>query len=508
MPDIRLYNTLSKQKEVFTPSHRGLAGILSSIGFGKKTVTMYNCGPTVYQSLHIGNYRAYIFADTLKRALEFNGYNVKQVINITDVGHLVGDGDEGEDKMQVTVQKQQRSSKEISEEYTREFFAGLKALNIETGDSRGVEVDMRNSFGPDRSPATQFPRATGYIPEQITLIEQLEKRGFTYKTSDGVYFDTSKFPQYGKLGNIHLAGLEEGHRVTANAEKRNPTDFALWKFSKETKEGAAPHRDQEWPSPWGVGFPGWHIECSAMAMKLLGPTIDIHTGGIDHIPTHHNNEIAQSEASTGKSFARFWLHGAHLLIDGQKISKSLGNTIYLKDLAAHGVTPLGLRYWFLTASYRTQMNFTWEAVKGAQTAYERLLEQVRGLSKAGGSKVSGNAAEDAAPTYGKIFTQALNDDLNTPKSLAIIWDMMKDTEMTNTEKLDSLREFDGVLGLHLFIAIGGPVPFPAEIVDLKKERDIARRQRDFRKSDELRVTLSSKGYDIVDTSTESTLIKK
>ncbi|MEK7644820.1 MAG: cysteine--tRNA ligase [Patescibacteria group bacterium] len=477
MSEIRLYNTLTKQKEVFTPSRKGVLGFL---GIPNKTVTMYNCGPTVYQSLHIGNYRAYVFADILKRTLEHGGYRVQQVINITDVGHLVGDGDEGEDKMQVTAQKQQRSSKEISEDYTKEFFGGLAALNIE--------------FASGQSPATEFPRATSYIPEQIALIEQLERTGFTYKISDGIYFDTSKFPQYGKLGNIDIAGLSEGHRIAVNSEKRHSTDFALWKFSN-TK------RDQEWPSPWGVGFPGWHIECSAMAMKLLGTTIDIHTGGIDHIPTHHNNEIAQSEASTGKAFVRFWLHGAHLLIDGQKISKSLGNTIYLKDLAAHGVTPLGFRYWLLTASYRTQMNFTWEAVKGAQTAYERLLEQVRGLPK-------GSVSDKTHARYRKVLDSAINDDLNTSKVLATIWDMLKDGSVSSEEKMSTLMEFDKVLGLKQNTSVGVlSYVFAPEIVALKDARDLARQNRDFKKSDELRAAIKEKGYDIVDTAKGSTLVK-
>lgn len=478
MSEIRLYNTLTKQKDVFQPSRR-LFGLLKN-----DTVTMYNCGPTVYQSLHIGNYRAYVFADILKRTLEHSGYRVQQVINITDVGHLVGDGDDGEDKMQVAAQKQQRTSKEISEEYTQEFFNGLATLNIETG-------------------TTEFPRATGYIPEQIALIEQLERRDFTYKTSDGIYFDTSKFPRYGKLGNIDLAGLAEGHRVAANAEKRHPTDFALWKFSNPTEQAAASgqKRDQEWPSPWGVGFPGWHIECSAMAMKLLGQTIDIHTGGIDHIPTHHNNEIAQSEAATHKPFARFWLHGAHLLIDGQKISKSLGNTIYLKDLAAHGVTPLGFRYWLLTASYRTQMNFTWEAVRGAQTAYERLLEQVRGLPKK-------PAPEKVHLGYKKIINSAISDDLNTSKALATIWDMLKDGSISNEEKINTLKEFDKVLGLKLGTSVDVPSHvFAPEIVALKDARDLARQNRDFKKSDELRAAIKEKGYDVVDTAKGSTLVK-
>lgn len=452
---------------------------------------MYNCGPTVYQPLHIGNYRAYIFADILKRTLEYGGYRVRQVINITDVGHLVGDGDEGEDKMQVTAQKQQRSSKQISEEYTKEFKDALIALNIEVA--------------PGHSPATVFPHATGYIPEQIALIEKLEKNGFTYKTSDGIYFDTSKFPQYGKLGNIHLAGLEEGRRVATNTEKRHPTDFALWKFSKEAAGGV--RRDQEWPSPWGVGFPGWHIECSAMAMDILGPTIDIHTGGIDHIPTHHNNEIAQSEAITHKTFARFWLHGAHLLIDGQKISKSIGNTIYLKDLVEHGVTPLGFRYWLLTASYRTQMNFTWEAVKGAQTAYERLLEQVRGLLKEH-SGLSKNSREINAE-YKKKFCEAIDDDLNMPKALATAWDMLKDASVNGKEKLDTLLDFDKVFGLQLATACAvQPYIFPEEIVALKDARELAREQKDFKKSDELRVVLREKGYDVVDTTEGSVLVER
>ncbi len=494
MSDIRLYNTLSKQKETFAPLGKGF---LSRIGLAAKTVTMYNCGPTVYQSLHVGNYRSYIFADTLKRVLELNGYAVKQVINITDVGHLVGDGDEGEDKMQLAAQKQQRSSKEISDEYTREFFEGLKELNIESDPTKnGVH-----------SPATLFPRATGYIPEQIALIEQLEKHGFTYKTSDGIYFDTVKFPKYGRLGNIDLAGLAEGHRVATNAEKRNLTDFALWKFSNTTNETATSgtvtqKRDQEWPSPWGVGFPGWHIECSAMAMKLLGRTIDIHTGGIDHIPTHHNNEIAQSEASTGRPFARFWLHNAHLLIDGQKISKSLSNTIYLKDLTSHDVTPLGFRYWLLGASYHTQMNFTWEAVKGAQTAYERLLEQVQALR-------SPTAATATAATYKTAFVDLINDDLNTPKAIATMWDMLKDVSISNEEKLSAIKEFNHALGLKLLAtSTVQPLTAPPDILQLQKDRDLARQQKDFKRSDELRAMLKEKGYDVIDTNEGSKLEKK
>jgi len=378
---LSLYNTLTGKKEPFLPLIPG-------------KVSMYNCGPTVYNYAHIGNLRSYIFADILKRTLEWNKYDVQQVINITDVGHLVGDGDTGQDKMEKTAQIEKKTAQEIATFYTNAFFDDITTLNI------------------DKSKIV-FCRATDHIPEQIALIQTLEKKGFTYITSDGVYFDTAKFRNYGKLGNIDLAGLEEGSRVSINTEKRNKTDFALWKFSPRDEK-----RQQEWPSPYGIGFPGWHIECSAMSMKYLGETFDIHTGGIDHIPVHHNNEIAQSESATGKPYVRYWLHNAFLNIDGHKISKSIGNTLYLRNLVTKGISPLAYRYWLLTGHYRTMLNFTEESVLGAQTALVKLINHFIEWRQLPLGKEH--------TEYVKKFEDFINDDLDTPKALALLWELVKD----------------------------------------------------------------------------------
>ncbi|MDO8579314.1 MAG: cysteine--tRNA ligase, partial [bacterium] len=353
--DIELYNTLTGKKEKFVPIERGL--------FGKPKVGMYHCGPTVYNYAHIGNLRAYVFADTLKRLMKVAGYKVKQIINITDVGHFTSDDDTGEDKMEKAREREHKSAWDIAEFYTKAFFSDLADLNIDTSD-------------------TQFPRATSYIKEQIKMIKTLSEKGFTYPTSDGIYFDTSKFPEYGKLGNINLGGIREGERIGLNEEKKNPTDFALWKFSPASKNSKE-KRDMEWPSPWGVGFPGWHIECSAMSRSLLGDVFDIHTGGIDHIPTHHNNEIAQSESVTGKIPARIWMHNAFVNISGGKMAKSDENFITLSSLKEKGYPPLAYRYFLLGARYRTQLNFTWEALDGSTNAYKKLVATIRELPPGG-----------------------------------------------------------------------------------------------------------------------------
>lgn len=316
---IYLYNTLTKEKTEFTP-------------LVPQKVRMYNCGPTVYNYAHIGNLRAFVFADTLRRVFEYNGYDIKQVMNLTDVGHLVSDEDEGEDKVEKRAKEESKKVSEIVDVVTKVFFDDLKKLDAYHKD-------------------TNFPKASDYIKEQIAFIESLSEKGYTYSTSDGVYFDTSKFKDYGKLGNIDIEGLKEGVRVETNKEKLNPTDFALWKFSRPDEK-----RQQEWESPWGVGFPGWHIECSALIMKHLGKQIDVHTGGIDHIPTHHNNEIAQTESITGTPLANNWLHSAHITVEGRKISKSLGNSILLRNIIDRGISPLAYRYWLLTVHYASQAN--------------------------------------------------------------------------------------------------------------------------------------------------------
>lgn len=453
---IKLTNTLSGEKEIFKPIHQGKVG-------------MYNCGPTVYDYPHIGHARKYTFDDVLRRMFEFNGYDVNQVMNITDVGHLVSDGDEGEDKIEKGAKRENKTAQEITKHFADAFFDDLRALNIKAELDKDVEA--------------KTPWATHHITEQINLIEILEEKGYTYKTSDGVYYDTSKFADYGRLGNIDIAGLKEGARVEVNQEKRNITDFALWKFSKPEEQ-----RQQEWESPWGKGFPGWHIECSAMSLRYLGETFDVHTGGIDHIPVHHNNEIAQSEAATGEKFVNYWIHENFLNIENTKISKSLGNGFRIKDLIERGINPLAYRYWLLTAHYSTQVNFTWEAVEAAQTAYTRLIEAIAEL---------GNEVGSIDKKYLDHFTEYINDDLDTPKAVALMWDLVKDQSIHPTIKKSTLLEFDRVLGLKLDAA--SHIEIPAEVELIVQEREKARQNKDFRKSDELRDKIAALGFEVKDT---------
>ncbi len=451
---LRLTNTLTGQKEDFVPLAPGKAG-------------MYNCGPTVYNFAHLGNLRAFIFADTLRRTLEWNGYAVRQVINITDVGHLTDDGDAGDDKMEREAAKVGKKVQELAEYYTGAFWHDLGLLNIETA-------------------GTRFPKATDHIPEQIALIKELEAKGYTYMTDDGVYFDTTRFPDYGKLGNINIEGLREGARIGANSQKRSPTDFALWKFFQG--EGK---RQQEWESPWGKGFPGWHLECSAMSMKYLGATFDIHTGGIEHIPTHHNNEIAQSESATGKKYVNYWLHNAHLLMDGGKMSKSSGNVMYLGGLVAEGIHPLSFRYFTLGAHYRTQQNYTAEGIRGAQTAFENVLKHVMRLVHM--KKRRG----EVQAFYKDRFTEYINNDLDMPGALALVHELLKDS-LDDADKLATLLDFDKVLGLNLEKLAGRMLEIPHEALALQEERERARAAKDFPRSDALRKELEAKGYALQD----------
>jgi cysteinyl-tRNA synthetase len=464
--DLKLYNTATRKIEKFEP-------------LNSQTVTMYNCGPTVYNYAHIGNLRAYVFADVLRRTLELNGYDVKQIINITDVGHLVSDGDEGEDKMEVARKREGKSIEEIIEHYADAFIADLKALNVKKAD------EYPNGF----------PRASApeYIAEQKKLVETLAAKDYTYIISDGIYFDTSKFPRYADFARLDIAGQKEGARVEANTEKRNPTDFALWKFSPQ--DGVK--REQEWDSPLvpdRKGFPGWHIECSAIVMKELGETIDIHTGGIDHIPVHHTNEIAQSESATGKQFARFWMHSAFMTVDGQKMSKSIGNTYTLWDIGEHNVSRIAYRYWLLTAHYRTQVNFTWESLEGAGTAYHRLYNAIINL---------GDRVSEIDENYRQQFSRYINDDLNTPAALALIWDLLRDEKVSNEKKLASIFEFDNVLGLGLKEKHDRLITLPStkslEVMELVRQREEARKAKDWIKSDLLRDEIKELRYEIIDT---------
>ena len=444
---LTLRNTLSGKRELFEP--------LGS------TVTMYSCGPTVYDHQHIGNLRGAVLANILRRALEASGYKVSHVSNITDVGHLVSDADEGEDKLEAAAKKMGKHTQEIAGEITRLYFADLDALGI------------------DRS-VMQFPRATQYIPEQIKLVETLLQKGYAYKISDGIYFDISKYQDYGKLGNINVRGQEAGARVEENTEKKNPHDFALWKLSKSGEK-----REQEWESPWGVGFPGWHLECTAMIFTLLGEQIDIHIGGEDLAPIHHNNEIAQAEAATGKQFVRYWLHNAFITINGKKVSKSLGNTVYLSEFADRGLEPRALRYLYLTAHYSQPMNFTWEAAQAANTTLNRLTKTYRELS---------SESDSQDEIFLKEFYAAIENDLDTPKALALIWENIK------TLNQATLAKADDILGLGLTeVRLPSMVEIPAEVQKLADERELARGAKDFARSDALRAQIEASGFEVKDT---------
>ena len=453
---LKLHNTLTGQKEAFQPLEEGV-------------VKMYNCGPTVYNSPSIGNMRSYIFADIIRRTFEYFGYKVKQVINITDVGHLVGDGDDGEDKVEKIAKEKGVKATEIAQIYEQEFKDDLEKLNIETED-------------------TEFPRASEHIQEQIEIIKLLEQKEFTYQTSDGIYYDTSKFPDYGKLGNINLTGLKEGARVETNSEKINPTDFALWKFSSDKS------RLQEWESPWGTGFPGWHIECSAMSKKYLGQPFDIHTGGIDHIPVHHNNEIAQSEAAYDAPLANYWLHNEFLTIDGQKMSKSLGNIYTLTDLKAKGIHPLSYRYRLLASRYNMPLNFTQESILSAQEGLETIVARYTDLIDTNGEKDN---------EFIKISEDYIQNDLHT--DLVIMTILKYTTEETISKKI--VDKIDKILGLNIRNLAEQIHVIPDDILELKKQRDEARKNNDWKKSDEIRDQIEHLGYHVKDLSEKSLIIR-
>lgn len=447
---MKLFNTLGHKVQPVIPQK-------------KLSLSLYSCGPTVYQRAHIGNFRNYIVVDLLKRALMHEGFRVKHVCNITDVGHLTEDLDDGEDKVEREALRQQKTAKQITKYYERLYKQDTKALGILKAD--------------------YYPRASEHIKEQIAMVRALERKGLTYRTSDGIYFDTEKFPAYGILAKKNLAGIQEGARVEAG-EKRHPTDFALWKFSPAT--GA--RRQMEWKSPWGVGFPGWHLECSAMSMKYLGNTIDIHTGGIDHINIHHTNEIAQSEAVTGKPFVTHWVHVNFLVLPGTgeeaKMAKSKGNAFTLDDIRARGMDPLDFRYLILTAHWQQPVTFTWESLEAAAVARNRL-----------------NAAYIAAPKTlpnesMAPFWDAISDNLHTPKALAWLHGAIK----AGTVSQRMLRDADTVLGLSLARQRPVTTVIPADIQALVDERERARFAKDWSASDRLRAELRERGWGVEDTS--------
>ena len=454
---LKLYNTLTKKKEAFVPVKKDHVGI-------------YSCGPTVYSYQHIGNLRTSVNNDLLKRLFLYNGYSVNHITNVTDVGHLTSDADTGEDKIERAAERLGKSAKEVSNFYFSAFKDDLKKLNV-------LQPDM-------------WPKASEHIKEMIALIKTLEKKGYTYKTSDGIYFDTSKFSDYGKLAGLKKEGLKAGKRV-AIGEKKHKTDFALWKFSE--KPGT---RQQEWESPWGTGFPGWHIECSVMATKYIGDQIDIHTGGQEHIPVHHTNEIAQSEAGFGKKpWVKYWVHFAWLLFAGEKISKSRGGSYLLADLEENGYEPMVLRYLFLTTHYKKPLNFSFDVLDYAQKSYERLKNIISEIKKFHDKKNRNNMK-----LAKKQFVEIINDDINSPKALAYLWDILRDDRLNNSEKYELALDFDRFFGLELDRE--EKIEVPREVRKMVKDREEMRKKKNFEEADNIRNRIKKLGYAVEDIGNE------
>ena len=445
---LRLFDTYTRSRRTFAPLQPPAVGL-------------YACGPTVYDYAHIGNLRTYIFEDILRRVLDFNGYTVTHVMNITDVGHLVSDADTGEDKMEKGARRTGKSAWAIAEFYTQAFKEDLRRLNI---------------LEP-----TIWCRATAHIPEQIEAIRCIEAKGFTYCTSDGIYFDTSKFPGYGRLARLDITGLQAGVRVGVG-EKRHPTDFALWKFSPSDQQ-----RQMEWESPWGVGFPGWHIECSAMSATYLGSFFDIHCGGEDHIAVHHTNEIAQTEACHGTHLANYWLHGHFLQLDEAKMAKSTGDFLRVQTLMERGYDPLAYRFFCLSAHYRAKLNFTWDSLDGAATALQRLRLATDNWGP----------PDRADAEYMQQFTEQINDDLNLPRAMAVTWDMVR-SDLPAVTKKATLLQFDRVLGLQLTKWQPPEETVPEELMTLVQQRQQARAEKRWKDADALREQINVAGYEIED----------
>lgn len=458
--DIYFYNTLTKQKDLFKPIEEG-------------KVKIYSCGPTVYKDATIGNMRTNLLNDTLRRVLKYNGYELKHVMNITDVGHLVSDGDEGEDKMLKSAREEHKSPLEIAEHYTKLFFRDLERLNIET-----PEVVCK---------------ATDHIKEMLEMVQKIMKNGYAYETSTAIYFDVSKLDKYGILSGINLNDQKAGARVDIDPEKRNPYDFALW------IKAPANHL-MKWDSPWGPSYPGWHIECSAMSTKYLGEEFDIHTGGIDLVPTHHENEIAQNKGACGKNPAHYWIHGEYLLINGGKMSKSLGNTYLIDDIIARGYSPLAYRLFNYSCHYRGKLNFTWEGIESANTSLIRLRE---GYQK----HLNGNSdiSDEIIADMENRFHQAINDDMNMPLALSVVWEAVKYPEKSS-KIAQLLKKFDTVLGIKIDEV--QETKIPQEILDLVEERKQARSDKNWSESDRLRDLIAEKGYIVKDTKDGTEVLKK
>jgi cysteinyl-tRNA synthetase len=473
-----IFNTASRSKEEFVPL--------------RDPVAMYCCGPTVYNFAHIGNLRTYIFEDVLKRLLLVLGYKVKHVVNITDVGHLTSDADSGEDKMEKGASREGKTVWEIAEYYTKIFKQNLKDLNI-------IDPDL-------------WPKATDHIPEMIALVKSLSDRGYTYKTNDGIYFNTTKFPHYADFARLDIENLQAGSRVDMG-DKKNVTDFALWKFSPKDKK-----RQMEWDSPWGKGFPGWHIECSAMSLKHLGQPLDIHCGGQDHVRVHHTNEIAQSEAATGKQFARYWLHGEFLVLDKGKMAKSSGDFLTIESVKQAGIPPLAYRMFCYSAHYRSPLMFSWKGLKAAS-------QGLTNLKKLALSETAKPPSPDSVPS-GTVdralgpFYEALCDDMNMPVACAHVWSLLKDASLRPEEKYAAIEAADAVLALGLLMddkprevvseiehkgikirVVSLAVPDGALVekaADLVSKRGEAKKAKDFATADAIRKELAQIGVEIKD----------
>ncbi|MCI9015646.1 MAG: cysteine--tRNA ligase [Clostridia bacterium] len=451
---MKFYNTLTKEKQIFKPIE-------------EKTIKIYSCGPTVYKDATIGNMRTNIFMDILRRVLKYNGYNLKHVMNITDVGHLVSDADEGEDKMIKSAKEEGKTPLQIAEYYTNRFLNDLELLNIDIPEI--------------------ICKATEHIKDMIEFVEQLLRNGYAYETSTAIYFEVSKLKEYGILSGIKLDEQKAGARVELDEEKRNPYDFALWIKAPE-------NHLMKWDSPWGLCYPGWHIECSAMGKKYLGDEFDIHTGGIDLIPTHHENEIAQSKGVTGKNPAKFWMHGEFLLINGGKMSKSLGNVYLLQDIIKNGYSPLAYKIFCFSANYRSKLNFTWEAIDSANKSLIKLKEAYKRHNE--GKEV---VEKEIVKNYETKFLEAINDDLNMPLAMSIVWEVAKHPKKSKT-LAQLLLKFDKILGINIQEQEKNYAEeIPEEIQELLRERKQARQQKDWELSDILRDKIKEKGYIVKDT---------
>ncbi|MEG1059060.1 MAG: cysteine--tRNA ligase [Clostridia bacterium] len=456
---LKLYDTLTRKKKEFIP-----------IDKKNNIVRMYTCGPTVYNFAHIGNMRAYIFMDNLRKVLKYNGYKLEHVMNITDVGHMTSDADEGEDKMEKSARLQNRSVYEIAQEYTKLFMEDISSLNIQIPE--------------------YVQKATDNIPEMESYVKGLVDKGFAYETSKGIYYDTSKLSSYGELSKANLEEQRSGARVEVDIEKKNPLDFALW--IKSPKEHI-----MKWDSKWGECYPGWHIECSAISKKFLGDVFDIHTGGVDHIPIHHENEIAQAKGLTGKNPANFWMHVEFLLINSGKMSKSLGNVYTLKDLTKKGIEPLAYRYFTYTSHYRNKLNFTWEAINSAQISLNRLIDACSAHKNE-----KNNVPKEIVESLDKKFLNAINDDINMPAAMAVVWEVAKEKNKSN-DYYNLLKKFDKVLSLNIDRVqdVNKKVvenELSEDIKEILEMRKIARQNKDFSTSDKLRDSLKEKGYNVVD----------